>query len=253
MSIKDGKNIKIIDLSQEIYVGNSLWPGHQKTFIWVNETHEINKAKTGSRVAFSARNLLISEHCSTHSDAVWEYLPEGPTIDKMPLNMFCGSAVCLDLTGVPDDKYIEPADLEEAEKKSGQTIGKGDIVLLHTGCYNRWYKEPMGEPKVMPALGVWTGDRYQTDYAGLSEAGAEWLAKKGVVNIGIDAPAIDHPDDPEYSGHWICGKYGMTNTENMANLDQVVNKRFLYVGVPLNITDGSGSPIRAVALLDSDE
>ena len=45
----------------------------------------------------------------------------------------------------------------------------------------------------------------------------------------------------------------MTNTENMANLDQVVNKRFLYVGVPLNITDGSGSPIRAVALLEDDE
>ncbi len=41
----------------------------------------------------------------------------------------------------------------------------------------------------------------------------------------------------------------ITNTENLCNLDKVANKRFLYIGMPLKIRAGSGSPIRAVAIL----
>ena len=67
----------------------------------------------------------------------------------------------------------------------------------------------------------------------------------------MDASAIDQtPDDLDFSGHWVCGKYGMTNTENLRNLDLVAGKRFLYMGLPLRIRDGSGSPVRAVAFVE---
>ena len=36
---------------------------------------------------------------------------------------------------------------------------------------------------------------------------------------------------------------------NLANLDQVVGKRFTFMGFPLRIRAGTGSPVRAVALL----
>lgn len=223
---------KIIDLSQEIYQGMPVFPLHQKTFIFQNITHEECINKIG--FPFATRNLLINEHGPTHSDAVYEYNPNGPTIDKMPLEYFCGAAVCLDLSHVSYERYMEIADWEEALKKSGLTIERGDIVLMYTGQYNRNYGN----------------DKWLTEYSGLSYAAAEWLAQKGVVNIGVDAPAIDHPDDPNYSGHAVCAKYGMTNTENLANLDKVVGKNFLYIGLPLKIREGTGSPIRAVALLD---
>ena len=223
---------KIIDLSQEIYQGMPVFPLHQKTFIFQNITHQECIDKIG--FPFATRNLLINEHGPTHSDAVYEYNPNGLTIDKMPLEYFCGAAVCLDLSHVPYERYMEIADWEEALKKSGLTIERGDIVLMYTGHYNRNYGK----------------DKWLTEYSGLSYAAAEWLAQKGVVNIGVDAPAIDHPDDPNYSGHAICAKYGMTNTENLANLDKVAGKRFLYIGLPLKIREGTGSPIRAVALLD---
>ena len=124
-------------------------------------------------------------------------------------------------------------DLEGALKKAGQTLERPDIVLLYTGHFNRCYGT----------------EAWLTRYSGLSYEGAEWLARKGVVNIGIDAPAIDHPDDDAYSGHAVCAKYGLTNTENLANLDQVAGKRFLYIGLPLKIREGTGSPVRAVALV----
>ena len=227
--------LKLIDLSQEIFQGMSVFPMHQNTFIMTNMTHEDNMKATGSKtLGFSARNLLISEHGGTHCDAVWEYKPSGLTIEKMPLHYFWGSAICIDVSFVTPDRYIQPRDLEQALKKSGLTIEQGDIVLLYTGHYDR-------------SFGT---DKWQTVYTGLNMEAAEWLAKKGVVNIGVDAPAIDHPKDTDFSGHYICGKYDITNTENLCNLDKVVNKRFIYIGLPLKIRDGSGSPIRAVALLE---
>ncbi|MGV8146141.1 MAG: cyclase family protein [Alkaliphilus sp.] len=227
--------MQLIDLSQEIFEGMSVFPMHQKTFIMTNMTHEENMQMTGSKkLGFSARNLLVSEHGGTHSDGVWEYNPSGPTIDNMPLEYFWGSSICIDLSFVPYTRSIEIRDLETAIKKSGQEIRKDDIVLMYTAHYDKNFNT----------------DKWQTEYSGLSYNAAKWLAEKGVVNIGVDAPAIDHPSDIDFSGHLVCGEYHITNTENLCNLDKVVNKRFLYFGLPLRIRDGSGSPIRAVALIE---
>lgn len=244
------KKWKLIDLSQEIYEGNSNYPIHQRTFIFVNKTHQQSKDATGSRLGFSARNLLMSEHCATHSDAVWEYKEDGATIDEMPLEHFWGDAICLDLTFVPEDRYIEPADLEQALAASGLSVERGDIVLMYTGAWERHFGKLTETDVGNPILGYIGRDEYQLVYTGLSEAAAKWLAEKGVMNIGIDSPAIDHPDDLSFAGHWICGEYNISNTENLCNLDKVAGKRFLYVGLPLKIRAGSGSPIRAAALLE---
>lgn len=230
-------NYNIVDLSQEIYQGMDLFPIHQRTFIFKNFTHEENMEKTGSEtLGFSARSLIISEHAGTHSDGVWEYNPEGPTIDNMGLNYFIGTAICLDLSHIKYPQYIEVHDLETAVKKAGHPLEEGMIVLLYTGHWNRSFGTPL----------------YTKEYTGLSYEAAEWLAQQGVVNIGIDAPAIDlTPDDLNFSGHLVCGKYNITNTENLTNLDKVANQKFLYIGLPLKIREGSGSPIRAVALIEN--
>lgn len=229
-------SLRMIDLSQEIYQGMDVFPMHQKTFIMKHMTHEENMEVTGSKkLGFSARNLLMSEHAGTHTDGVWEYNKEGPTVDEMDLGHFWGSAICLDLSHIRYPDYFQPKDLEEALRRSGQEIRKGDIVLLFTGHHDRNFGTEM----------------FQKEYSGLSYEGAKWLAEKGVVNIGVDAPAIDlTPDDIDFSGHLVCGEYGMTNTENLCNMNELINKRFLYMGLPLKIRKGSGSPIRAVALVE---
>jgi kynurenine formamidase len=48
----------------------------------------------------------------------------------------------------------------------------------------------------------------------------------------------------------MCRKYWITHFENLANLDQVVGRRFTFIGFPLRIRGGTGSPVRAVAVLD---
>lgn len=228
--------LKLIDLTQEIYEGMPLFGIHQKTFFMTNQTHEENQKATGSKtLGFYARNILMSEHCGTHSDAVIEYKPGGATIENMPLEYYWGSAICLDFSHIRYPDYIEVKDFEEALRTSGLDIQKGDIVLMYTGNYNRNYGT----------------DAYTNYYTGISYDAAKWLAEQGVVNIGVDAPAIDQtPDDLDFSGHLVCGEYDITNTEHLCNLDQVAGKRFLYFGLPLRIRGGTGSPIRAVALIE---
>lgn len=223
--------LRLIDLSQEIYQGMPVFPPHQKTMIFPNMSHDESKKKLGFE--FATNNLLINEHGPTHSDATYEYDRNGQTIDEMPLEYFYGPAICLDVSRVAPDAYITAAILKEELERSGLHIERGDIVLLHTGHYNRSYGR----------------EEWLTRHAGLDYSAGEWLAKHGVVNIGVDAPSIDNPADLKFSGHLICREYGMTNTENMCQLDQVVNQRFLYFGLPLKIRKGTGSPVRAVAVL----
>jgi kynurenine formamidase len=42
------------------------------------------------------------------------------------------------------------------------------------------------------------------------------------------------------------------NTENLADLRPVVGKRFRFIALPLKIRGGSGSPVRAVAVLEEE-
>jgi kynurenine formamidase len=222
--------IRLIDLSQEIYQGMPVFPPHQKTMIFPNMSHVESTERLG--FPFATNNLLLNEHGPTHSDAIYEYDPGGATIDEMPLDYFYGPAVCLDVSHVAADGYITRRDLEQALARGRLTLDRGDIVLLYTGHYERSYG---------------TAD-WLTRYSGLDYEGAEWLAQQGVVNIGVDAPSIDNPDDPLFSGHRVCREYAITNTENLCNLAQVANRRFLYFGLPLRIRKGTGSPVRAVAV-----
>lgn len=230
------RKITVIDLSIEIYEGMPLWPGHQLPFMMVNQDHEGFKRRWGTAIGFEAHNWLMSEHTGTHTDAPIEYDANGAHIDEMPLEFFYGEAICLDVSHVRHPDWFTPDVLASALAKSGQEIRRGDIVCLYTATGERSY--PSRE--------------YITTYPGLSREGAVWLAEQGVVNIAIDQVAIDHSDDQEFSGHMVCGEYGIVNTENLTNLDRLVGKRFLFFGLPLLFDQGTGSPIRAIAVLQSE-
>lgn len=224
----------IIDLSQEIYQGMPVHIRHQKTFIFTNISREEYTQLVG--YPFFTRNLLMNEHGPTHTDAFAEFQVDGLTIDQMPLDFFYGPAICLDLSKAPIDRLIEPADLEAALVASGQHLYPKDILLLFTGHYDRAYPS----------------SKYLSEYTGLSRAAAEWVADQGVVNIGVDAPSIDSPNDREFSGHLVCAERQITNTENLCNLDRLLNRRFLFFALPLKIRGGTGSPVRAFAIVDPE-
>ena len=232
---------RLLDLSRPIFEGMPQWFGHQKTFTPTNQDHEGFREIWKTDPGFEARNLIMSEHCGTHTDAIIEYDAKGPRLDKIPLEFYWGEAVCLDMSHVkfqdpdPDGNgYADVDAIRIAEGKlaeSGEEIRRGDIAILWFDHGDRTF------PRV----------EFMEAYPGVSWDGAEYLAQKGVVNIGTDCMGIDNTLDMQFAGHMVCKKYGIVNTENLAHLDQLLNQRFWFMGLPLHLRDGTGSPIRAVA------
>jgi kynurenine formamidase len=107
-------------------------------------------------------------------------------------------------------------------------------LLLYTATYNRYYGTI----------------EYLSEYPGLDESGSNWILETGIKIFGVDSPSPDNPTSRTYPCHMMCREHGMVHYENLMNLDQLVGKQFTFAGFPLRVRGGTGSPVRAVALLD---
>ena len=230
--------LEIIDLSQEIFSGMPVFPGLPEVEISVHQSHEQLDGITDSDVVSPAVNRLeLGEHTGTHVDALNHMAREyrGQSIDTMPLTMFYTEGICLDLSDKRLLDLIERADLESAISEAGVEIKPGDTVLLYTDHYRR-------------AFG--TADWHSGP--GLSIDAARWLGEQAIAAFGVEtvSPGVRHVSNKEV--HRICGELGFTHYENMINLYQLIGRgRFRFIGLPLKIRGGTGSPVRAVAVFDS--
>lgn len=154
----------------------------------------------------------------------------------MPLSDFYTSAICLDLSHVELGASISVPQMEEALTASGQEIREGDTVLLYMAFNERVHFD---DP------------RWQHDFPGLALESVHWLADKGCKIFGVEAISPAPEGELNFLAHNACGERNITHIEGLDNLEQVVGKgRFRFIGFPLKIRDGSGGPMRAVALFD---
>jgi len=230
--------LEIIDLSQEIFSGMPVFPGLPEVEITVHASHEQWDGITDSHIVTPAVNRLeLGEHTGTHVDAMNHMARQyrGQSIDTMPLTMFYTEGICLDLSGNGLLALIEIVDLERALSEAGLQINQGDTVLLYTDHYRRafgtddWFNGP-----------------------GISADAARWLGQQKIAAFGVEtlSPGVVHVSNKEV--HRICGELGFTHYENMINLYKLIGRgRFRFIGLPLKIRGGTGSPVRAVAVFET--
>jgi len=229
---------RIIDLS--VAVENNI-PAHKNmprpVFLeWM--THESCRAfgqgVVGDPFTSPIEYVSMLNHVGTHVDAFYHMKPGGQTIDEMPLEMFMGQAVCFDLTHIPDLGDIDVADMEAAERNSGVTVD-GHIVLLNTGLHRRHYSR----------------DSVMYSNPGLTAAATHWLADRGSRLHGVEGPSTDRPNYAEFPSHRACRDRGITHVEWLCNLEKLVGMGvFQFQAIPLKFKRGSGSPVRALAVVD---
>lgn len=200
-------------------------------------SHE--EKKYVDELVFSTESLFFSmgDHSGTHVDAPRHFsdTPNALTVDQMPLEKFYTPALCLDLSHKPLKSDISAQDLAAAEAASGATIEKGDTVLLHMAFNDRVALDS-------PA--------YFTDFPGLTKESAEWLGNKGVVSFGVEAVSPGRPGRNNYEVHHVCRDMEFVHMEGLINLEKLIGVgKFTFIGFPLKIRGGTGSPIRAVAAL----
>jgi kynurenine formamidase len=230
--------IEIVDLSQEIFAGMPVFPSLPEVRISVHQTHEQLDGIGNSDTVSPAVNLLeLGEHTGTHVDAISHMARQfrDQTIDTMPLTMFYTEGICLDLSQKGLRELIEISDLERALSKAALEIRQGDTVLVHTDHYRRAY-----------------GTDNWHNGPGVSVEATRWLGGHKIAAFGVEpaSPGVRGVSNKEV--HRVCGELGFTHYENMINLHKLVGRgRFRFIGLPLRIRGGTGSPVRAIAVFES--
>jgi kynurenine formamidase len=227
----------LIDLSRDIYHKMPRLLNHPSIVITPYSTHAELRVADGYEFSAATMALALGDHAGTHVDAPCHFdaRPGARSIDEMPLERFFTEAVCLDLAHKPLKSDISIGDLEAAIAAARIKIKPRDTVLLHMDFYRRCYGT----------------DAYLTDFPGLTKESATWLGQQGIGMFGVEAVSPGRPGRNNFEVHHVCRDLGFTHVEGLVNLDKLIGKgRFRFIGFPLKIRGGTGSPIRAVAWLD---
>lgn len=233
--------VTFVDLAQEIYENHPVYHTHQKTVLWTDTSHEEVAHLFGNEVdgeppfTFETNSLLLCEHGPTHVDAPRHYSRTGDPINELPLERFYTPGKAIDVSHRQPGEYITSSDLQEGCEDAAVSIDKGDTLLIRTGHYDQTYPSP----------------EYVENYPGLNAEATQWLIDRGIANFGVDQPSPDTPADPTYPCHTLCRENGLPHVENLRNINRIIGESFTFVGFPLAIREGTGSPIRPVAIVDA--
>lgn len=242
--------LRVIDLSQTLEPGvptivmppelGQSWPVRIETI----------SRYDGSGPAWYWNNISFGEHTGTHLDAPihWitgRYLPHN-SVDTMPPELMVAPACVIDCVAesAQDADFLVTVGFVEAWEARNGRIPAGSWVLLRTD---------------------WSLKRGMS-YANLDETGAHtpgpdaelmrWLVNErdvlgiGTETIGTDAGQGGHLSPPYPAHHYLhgAGKYGL---QCLARLNELPPTGAILIAAPLKIRDGSGSPLRVIALVEA--
>ena len=194
------------DLTRPIAATTAAFPGDTPTAV----TPVLRMA---GGAAINLSTLTCSLHAATHLDAPWHYDDDGQRIDALDPAALVGPCVIVDARG--HDPI--PASLI-----------------------------PRGVERVLIRTGGWPDDAtFPTDFPVLSAEAAAKL--KGAVLVGVDVPSVDKPDSKTLPVHHALREAGVLILEGLTfeRLPAGVTGGEL-IALPLRITGGDASPVRAV-------
>jgi arylformamidase len=198
-----------LDVSRPLAAGTACWPGDVPFTFRLGWT-----IAAGASVNVGA--IETSVHTATHCDAPFHYDDAGPTVDRLPLDVFVGPAWVVDVRST--DRWRSRLDQLD--------FAATPRVLFRTGAWPDTTQFPEAIPAMEPEL-------------------SDWLADRAVRLIGVDLPSVDPLDSKTLDNHHALGRRGITIVEGLW-LDDVPPGRYEFVGLPLRIVGADGSPLRGV-------
>jgi len=234
---------KFIDLSYSYDENTIYWPTEKGFELTVRA-----KGMTPAGYYYTANVICTPEHGGTHIDAPIHFFEGRLTVDQIPVSQLIGSAIVVDVSEkctADRDYRVQIADFEAWEKKNGR-IPEGSIVLLRTGFGKYW-------PDRVKYMG--TNERGDTavkklHFPGLHPDAAKWITENRKIRaIGLDTPSIDYGQSTRFESHVTLFEKNVPAFENVANLDQLPEKDFTIIALPIKTKGGSGGPLRIVAVI----
>lgn len=192
--------------------------------------------------------LSFGEHTGTHFDAPvhWVTGKDLPAnaCDTIPVRRFIGPACVIDVTHDVQENpdFLLTRDRIERWEGTHGRIPPGAWVLLRTD----WSKRSDAASFLNVAADGPHSPGFDPDASRLLALERDVLGV-GVETIGTDAGQAG-TFDPPFPNHSIMHGAGRFGLASLCNLDQLPPTGAIVIAAPLKIVDGSGSPLRVLAI-----
>ncbi len=201
----------IHDITMTIHEDMMVYPDDPKVVL--KPYYDMSK---GDAVNVTA--MAFGSHTGTHVDIPKHFINDSPGLQEYPLDAFIGSAIVVEVS--------EPCISEDCITQLD--IPPSYIALFRTKNSQRVYEKV-----------------FFTDYVYPTLAAAEALVKKQVKAVGIDFLTIGKHGEENTEVHNILLSNGIPIIEGL-DLSGVKAGKYKFIGLPLKLMNGNGSPIRAV-------
>jgi kynurenine formamidase len=207
--------MRVIDLSLDV---NNDMPGV-----------DISVAKRLEVEGWNATTLSLYSHCGTHMDAPRHFLPQGATLEEQDLSVCVGMATIVNIAPAAPKQLITIDDLGSL----ADSIQPGSRLLFRTDWHTRY-----GTPE------------YRDELPRISLKLAEWLAEHNVAMIGVEPPSVADVNNKQEltEVHQTLFRGNVLIVEGLAHLNQITSPVVEFIALPIKITGGDGSPVRAIAI-----
>lgn len=188
-------------------------------------------------LTFGIDQIEVLSHSGSHLDAASRLLKGGEQPWRVSLDRVIGPGRVADLRWHDRHTPLQISDLELTP------IAEGDVVIIFGG-----YEAPRG-------------DKWPT-FAPLSRQASQYLAAKRIRALATDLPtiasyeAIDsrlrnhQPPEEVWEEYLPLMQAQIPIIAGLVNLDTLIGEsKILFIGLPLPLSDSTGSPLRATALL----
>ncbi|MBZ5551381.1 MAG: cyclase family protein [Acidobacteriia bacterium] len=189
------------------------------------------------------------EHTGTHFDAPVHWvsgkdLPDN-TVDRIPVSRFVGPACVIDVAAdvkSNPDFLLTPEHVTAWEQKHGR-IPAGAWVLLRTGWSNRHAGQDTN----------YSGDEAPRTPGWSSQCSKLLAHERDILGVGVETIGTDAGKaagfSPPFSNHYFMHGSGKFGLASLCNLDQLPPTGAIVIAAPLKIVNGSGSPVRVLAIV----
>lgn len=271
LSRLDGR--QVYDLSVDYFVGMPSWHalGDPRYQIWL--THTPNGTvvddpmhvgeQQNALVSYTGSAISMYSHMGTHIDALNHFGLNGKIWNGFEASKHLGDrgwkktgaekippivarGILIDVAAaqgvemLPPNYRVRKKDLQDALRKQGVTLQKGDVVLIRTGRMKLYAQ----------------GDAYMHDTPGLSLDAARFLIEEGgAMTVGADNLSFESfPSEVEGNylpvHTYLLAQQGAMILE-LVNLEGLARDRvyeFAFIGTPLKLRGADAAPMRPIAI-----
>jgi arylformamidase len=201
---------RIYDISRAVREDTAVWPGDTGfSRRWVMRIDRGDSCNVST--------VTHTVHCGTHADAPFHFDSSGPTIDQVDLARYVGP--CRVITAKSKDA-LRPADL------AGLDLAAEQRLLVR------------GPDRLRD-------DEWRDEFFHCTVDAAEFVARSGLLLLGLDSPSIDVMTSKELLAHKALTRSGVAILESL-DLSIVPDGRYELIALPLKMPGGDGSLVRAV-------